>query len=110
MSTAVHELNDATFEETVRSSDRPVVVEFWAQWCPPCQLLAPILDALAVDYADRIKVYKVNSDEQVGLARRYEVMSVPTVLVFSQGQLQRRMVGARSQARLLEELSDVLMR
>jgi thioredoxin 1 len=108
MSSAVIELTEATFNEEVGSSPVPVIVEFWAEWCPPCKLIAPILDSIAADFADRLRVYKVNSDERPDLARRYEVLSVPTILVFSQGALVRRMVGARSQARLLQELADVL--
>ena len=108
MSGAVIELTETTFDEEIGSSPVPVIVEFWAEWCPPCKLIVPILDAIAADFADRLRVYKVNSDERPDLARRYEVLSVPTILVFSQGTLVRRMVGARSRTRLLEELADVL--
>jgi thioredoxin 1 len=108
MSSAVLELTDATFDEEIIASPVPVLVEFWAEWCPPCRLLAPILDAIAAEHSDRLRVRKVNSDERPELALRYDVMSVPTILVFSQGELRQRMVGARSQARLLEELADVI--
>jgi thioredoxin 1 len=108
VSSAVLELTDATFDEEIGASPVPVLVEFWAEWCPPCRLLAPILDSIATDHADRLRVYKVNSDERPELALRYGVMSVPTMLVFSKGELRQRMVGARSQARLLEELAAVV--
>jgi thioredoxin 1 len=108
MSSAVLELTDATFDEAIAVSDVPVVVEFWAQWCPPCRLLAPILDSIAADYSDRLRVRKVNSDERPELALRYDVMSVPTILVFCDGELRLRMVGARSRSRLLEELAGVI--
>ena len=108
MSSAVLELTDATFDEEIAGSPVPVLVEFWAEWCPPCRLIAPILDSIAAEYADRLRVRKVNSDERPELALRYDVMSVPTILVFRQGELRQRMVGARSRSRLLEELAEVL--
>jgi thioredoxin 1 len=108
MSSAVLELTDATFDEEIAASPVPVLVEFWAEWCPPCRLIAPILDSIAADYADRLRVCKVNSDERPELAGRYAVRSVPTILVFSQGELRQRMVGARSRSRLLEELAGVI--
>jgi thioredoxin 1 len=108
MSSAVLELTDATFDEEISTSPLPVIVEFWAQWCPPCRLIAPILDSIATEFSDQLRVYKVNSDERPELAARFDVMSVPTILVFSQGDLRRRLVGARSRSRLLEELSGVL--
>jgi thioredoxin 1 len=108
MSSTVLELTDATFDEEIAASPIPVLVEFWAQWCPPCRLIAPILDSIAAEYADRLRVCKVNSDERPELAQRYGVMSVPTILVFHQGELSQRMVGARSRSRLLEELAGAL--
>ena len=108
MSTAVLALTESTFDEAIMTSPVPVVVEFWAEWCPPCRTIVPILDAIAVDYSDRLRVFKINSDEHPELARRYEVMSVPTILSFTDGQLRQRMVGARSRARLLEELSELI--
>jgi thioredoxin 1 len=108
MSSTVLELTDATFDEEIAASPIPVLVEFWAQWCPPCRLIAPILDSIAAEYADRLRVCKVNSDDRPELALRYDVMSVPTILVFHHGELRRRMVGARSRSRLLDELAGVL--
>jgi thioredoxin 1 len=108
VSSTVLELTDATFDEEIAASPIPVLVEFWAQWCPPCRVIAPILDSIAAEYADRLRVCKVNSDERPELALRYDVMSVPTILVFHQGELRRRMVGARSRPRLLEELAPLL--
>jgi thioredoxin 1 len=104
----VLELTEATFNEEVNTSPLPLVVEFWAEWCPPCKLIAPILDSIAADYSDRLRVFKINTDEHPELARRYEVMSVPTILAFSEGELRQRMIGARSRVRLLEELSDLI--
>jgi thioredoxin 1 len=106
MSNTVAELIETTFDEEVTTSEVPVIVEFWAEWCPPCKLIAPILDSIAAEYADRLRVFKVNNDEHPDLARRYDVMSVPTILVFSEGELRQRMIGARSRARLIEELNQ----
>jgi thioredoxin 1 len=107
MSRSVPELNAATFDEMVGGSEVPLIVEFWAPWCPPCKVMAPILEAIAADDSHRLHVAKVNADEQLELARRYEVVSVPTLLVFVDGDLRRRMVGARSRATLLNEVGEV---
>jgi thioredoxin 1 len=108
MSNAVQAVTESTFVEVISTSPLPVVVEFWAEWCPPCKLIAPILDSIAAEFPDDLRVCKVNSDERPDLSRRFEVMSIPTILVFFQGELRRRMVGARSRPRLLEELSEVI--
>jgi thioredoxin 1 len=107
MTGAVLELTAATFDEVVSVSDVPVVVEFWAEWCPPCKAMAPVLDSLARDTGDRLRILKVDADAYPELARRYEVVSVPTLLVFIEGELMHRMVGARSRSRLLEEIAEV---
>ena len=101
-------LTEATFDEEIGASPVPVLVEFWAEWCPPCKAIAPILDELAGEYADRLRVVKVNSDDNPGLAARFEVMAVPTMLVFDDGRLVKRMMGARGKRHLLEELAGVL--
>jgi thioredoxin 1 len=108
MSNVVLELTEATFDEEIGTSLVPVIVEFWAAWCPPCKVIAPILDSIAADFSDRLRVFKVNTDERPELAARYEVMSVPTILVFSQGELRKRSIGARRRAKLLQELSEVI--
>ena len=108
MSSAVLELDAVTLAEELAGSPVPVLVEFWAEWCPPCRLLSPVLDSIATDYADRLRVGKINSDDHPELARRYDVMSVPTVLAFKDGELQQRLVGARSRVRLLEDLAELL--
>lgn len=104
MSTRVLTLTGATFDEEITVSPVPVVVEFWAQWCPPCKMMAPMLDALSGDLDGRLSVAKVDVDAHPELAVRYDVVSVPTFLVFADGELRRRMVGARSRAQLLDDV------
>ena len=104
MSTAVLTLTEATFDEEITVSPVPVVVEFWAPWCPPCKMMAPMLNSLADELPNRLRVGKVDVDEHPELAARYDVVSVPTFLVFTDGELRRRMVGARSRAQLLDDV------
>lgn len=108
MPTAVIELSSATFDEEIFRTDEPALVEFWAEWCPPCKVLAPILDEIHAELGERLRVYKVNSDEHHALSARFEVLAVPTTLVFAGGELRQRLVGARSKARLLEEVDRAL--
>ena len=86
-------LNKANFEEEVLKSDKPVLVDFWASWCGPCRMLAPTVDAIADDYASVVKVAKVNVDEESELAMRYRVASIPTLIVFKNGEAVNRSVG-----------------
>jgi thioredoxin 1 len=88
------QLSKSQFEETVINSPVPVLVDFWAQWCNPCKALAPVIDELATTYSDKIKVCKVNVDEENELAEQFSVMSIPTVLFFKNGEVVNPMVGA----------------
>ena len=90
------------FEEEVLRSDKPVLVDFWAGWCGPCKMLAPIVDEIAREYAGTVKVGKVNVDEQMELARQYRVMSIPTFLVFKNGEIIAQTLGAQPKEKLLE--------
>jgi thioredoxin 1 len=101
-------LTETTFDEVIGASDRPVLVEFGAEWCPPCKVLEPVLDSVVADHADELVLYKIDSDEHPELSARFAVSSVPTMLVFKDGVLVKRIVGARGKRHLLEELSDVL--
>ena len=104
----VHEATTATFDELVGGSPVPVVVDFWADWCGPCHALAPVLDAIATDHHDDLRVLTLDADAHPDVARRFGVMSLPTLLVFDQGVLVKRLVGARGRNHLLAELADVL--
>ena len=106
---SVETLSTATFDETVASSDLPVLVDFWAEWCGPCKAIAPILDEIATEHGDRVRVAKLNVDDNPDIARRFDVMSIPTLIVFQDGQPVKRMVGAKGKGQLLEELSDVIV-
>lgn len=86
------------FEEEVLKSDKKVLVDFWATWCGPCIMLAPIIEEVAEAYADRVKLGKVNVDEQPELANAFEISNIPTVMVFEKGQLKDKVVGYRPKA------------
>jgi thioredoxin 1 len=100
-------VTDATFDAAVRHSPRPVIVEYWAPWCGPCRQLGPVLEAIAADYAGQVDLVTVNSDENWQTVQRYRVLHVPTVHVFTGGELVRQVVGARSKPALLREFADV---
>jgi thioredoxin 1 len=106
--THVRPVTTATFDEAVLGADRPVLVDLWAEWCPPCVALAPILDGLAAAHADRMDFVSVDIDAEPEIATRYQVMSFPTLLVFVDGELRKRLIGARGRGHLLEELTPFL--
>ncbi|WIV54778.1 thioredoxin [Amycolatopsis nalaikhensis] len=101
-------VTDATFAE-VLGSDVPVLVEFWATWCPPCRMVSPVLDALAAERAGTLAVRKINSDENPETTRSYQVMSLPTMILFRHGEPVETIVGAFPKARIEERLDRALM-
>ena len=99
---------DATFKETVIKSDVPVLVDFWAPWCGPCQMVGPILEQLANEYAGRAKVVKINVDEETKVAGSMGIRSIPTILIYSNGEIKKQIVGAKPKQELAKLLDDVL--
>ena len=104
-------VTDATFDEVVGSDDTPVLVDCWAEWCGPCKQIAPILEELAVEQDGKLRIAKLDVDENPGTARRFNVMSIPTMLVFAGDDRTaetQRIVGAKGKRAMLEDLASVL--
>ncbi len=108
MAEGIVNLTSSTFDETVNSSNTPIVVDFWAEWCGPCKQIAPILSEIATEKAGQVTIAKLNVDDHGDIAMRYNVMSIPTLLVFHGGELKKRMVGAKGKGQLLQELEEFL--
>ena len=108
MATGISNLTESTFSEEVAGSDVPVLVDFWAEWCNPRKLVAPILEEINGENDGKLKVAKVDVDSNPALARRFDVMSIPTMILFKDGEPTHRIVGAKGKAQLVEELSPYL--
>jgi thioredoxin 1 len=104
MGAATKTVTDATFDADVLGSDKPVLVDFWAEWCGPCKMVAPVLEEIATEHAETLTVVKVNIDENPEIARRYQIMSIPTMSVFAGGEVVKSIVGAKPKAALLRDL------
>jgi thioredoxin 1 len=107
MSGSVQEVNALEFDQIVGSSTVPVVADFWAPWCGPCRMVGPVLEKMAVDHADKVTVIKINVDVNAELAARFQIMSIPTVILFKGGQLEKKLVGALQQKDYEKELGLV---
>ncbi|MDZ7611695.1 MAG: thioredoxin [Candidatus Moranbacteria bacterium] len=101
------EFKDDNFEEEVLKSDKPVLVDFWAPWCGPCQMMGPIVDDVAEEASDNAKVGKLNVDENPETAQKYGIMSIPTLIIFKDGESVKQLSGVQSKEALLEELKKV---
>lgn len=98
----------ASFQADVLDSARPVLVDFWAEWCGPCRMVSPILDEISVEYADKISIVKVNVDDEPGLAQKYGITGIPALQVFKSGELVKSMVGAKPKQILVNDLAEFL--
>jgi thioredoxin 1 len=101
-------LTDKTFDEHIQGADIPVLVDFWAEWCGPCKQISPILDEIAEENPGRIQIARLNVDDNLETTRRFEVMSIPTLILFKEGEPSLRIVGARPKSRLVKELEPYL--
>ena len=102
------DVTDATFRDDVLSSDKTVLVDFWAEWCGPCKMVAPVLDEIAGENKEKLTVAKLDIDRNPAAARDYQVMSIPTMIVFQDGKPVKQIVGAKPKAALLRDLADYL--
>lgn len=101
-------LSDETFADTIANGTEPVLVDFWAEWCGPCKMVAPILDEIADENVGSLKIAKLNVDDAPDTARQYEVMSIPTLILFKDGAPVKTIVGAKPKAALLSEIGEYL--
>lgn len=98
MASEVKTLTDATFDDEVGKAPTPMIVDFWAPWCGPCRMVGPIIDEIAQEHGDKVCIGKLNVDENPGVASKFGIMSIPTIMLFKDGQPDKKIVGARSKA------------
>jgi thioredoxin len=105
---ATKKVTDDSFEADVLKNEKPVVVDYWAEWCGPCRMVAPVLEEIATEHGDKIDIVKLNVDENPKVAMKYGIMNIPTLGVFSGGEVVKEIVGARPKSALLRELAEFI--